>query len=362
VADFIDKYILYYSPLNAIEEMLEFTAATLFLCAFVLNPFEVNDHHLLGLVSTGDRNFRPGKALRLAFHGFVVSICALALGIGTVYRVKDGPIIAQKGYRASVFADVSDGLDKPDGLVYSPNPGLFVANGKEVSNILVFDRKGQGRIFADSRSGLVSPEGMAIWGKSLFIADDSTLQVLRYDETGTATIVAIGNAFKSPDAVTVDSKGNLYIADEKLAMVIRLAGDRREILASSLDGLASPEEMAFDDRGNLYVTDEIAQAVFKISPTGKTTIFADRSRGLKNPEGITFHKGRIYVTDSKTGVIFRFNPDGSGGKLLTFAKKYRGLSGIAFDDRDNLYVVSADPNSHRGYIFRIEPERESPAL
>jgi len=360
VADIVNRYILYYSPLNSIEETLEFTAATLFLSAFVLNLLEVNEHRLLDLATASTKPYAAGTALKRCYLGAAIAICTVFIGSGAAYRLKDEPIIAEQGYKVSVFADISDGLNRPDGLLYSPNPGLILANGNKASNILVFDLKGNGHVFADAGSGLVSPEGMAIWNKVLFVADDSGRQVLKYDGTGALTDVVTGSNFKSPDGVAVDAQGNLYIADQKLALIFKMVGDRRQLLASSLAGLKEPNEMVFDDKGNLYVTDEMARAVFKISPEGKTTMFVDPSRGLANPRGITFHDGEIYVTDSKTGIIYRFNTDGSGGKFLSFAKKYRGLSGIAFDDRDNLYVVSADPNSISGYIFRIEPGQAEP--
>jgi len=360
VADFIDRYILYYSPLNSIEEALEFTAATLFLCALVMNLFEINDHRLLDAAAARGWKHESGPVIKRFFWGFAAGMLAISVVVAAAYQMENSPILAEKGYRASIFADISDGLNRPDGLLYSPNPGLLLANGNEASNILVFDRKGNGRVFTDARSGLISPEGMSVWENSLFVADDSGKDVLKYDESGKVTAVIAGKRFRSPDGVAVDSRGDLYIADQKLALIFRMAGDRREVMASSLDGLKAPNEMVFDDQGNLYVTDEEAPAVFKITPAGVVTTLADRSQGLEVPKGITFHKGRIYVTDNQAGIIYRFNPDGSGGKFLTFARKYRGLSGIAFDDRDTLYVVSADPNSIRGYIFRIESDQKNP--
>jgi len=354
---FLDRYVLTFNLLDSLEEILEFTAATLFFCAFVINLFETNGHRLLHLAIAADRPFAPGPLLKGSFWTLVILSFAISAGVKVAYSMEGESIIREKGYKVSVFADIGDGLHQPDGLIYSPSIGLILGNGHNASNILVFDSQGKARSFADATSGLISPEGFAIWQNALFVADDSQKKVWRYDAPGATPAIVTEEGLKSPDGLAIDPQGNLYLTDQKLSMVIRLSGTERQILATSLDGLRAPEEIALDEQGNLYVTDEVARAVFKITPEGQTSTLIDRSWGLKNPEGITYHRGQLYVTDSKAGAIFRLNPDGTGGKFLTFSKKYRGLSGIAFDELDRLYVVSADPYSINGYIFRIEPGR-----
>lgn len=354
---FLDRHFHSYFLLNSLEELMEFTATVLFCCAFFVNIFEADNGRILGKAESGMKTPRSRGALRGGFALLVLLSAAGFLGMKFAYGVSDGRIIREGGYRISLFADMDDGLQGPDGLLYHPDFGLLVGNERS-GELLVFDRGGQGSIFADSRNGLVSPEGLAAGTKELFVADDSQGVVLKYPAAGADPVVVMSKGLKSPEGLAIDAQGRLYIADEGLSMVIRQVGDRREILASSLDGLMTPEEMAFDEEGNLYVTDEEARSVFKISTEGETTVFADKSTGLVCPEGVTIHEDRIYVTDNRGGIVFRFEADGTGEKFLTFGKRYRSLSGITVDGRGDLYLVVNDTYSRNAYIFKVEPKRE----
>jgi streptogramin lyase len=351
---FLDRYISTFHLLNSLEELMEFTAATLFLCALVVNLCQIKGR-TLELTMTRVGEYVPSTFMRRSFWGIVFLSTVAAIGIKTVFGVGDEPVIFERGQAISVFADVSDGLKGPDGLIFSPAHGLVVGD-EAASSILVFDLKGNGRVYADGATGLVSPEGLAARVGYIFVADDSQGKVLKYAAAGTTAIIVAETGLKSPEGLAVDARGDLYVADEVLSMVVKYAGMQRNVVASSLDGLKTPEELAFDEQGNLYITDEKARAVFKVSPSGETSVFADRSDGLMAPEGIVVHLNGIYVTDNETGTIFRFKSDGSGGKFITFSRRHRNLSGIAFDEQNNLYVVSADPYSATRHIFRIAPD------
>jgi DNA-binding beta-propeller fold protein YncE len=294
----------------------------------------------------------PSIFMRRSFWGIVFLSTIAAAGIKGAFGVGDEPVIFERGQAISVFADVSDGLKGPDGLIFSPAHGLVVGD-EAASSILVFDLNGNGRVYADGSTGLVSPEGLAVWQSDIFVADDSQGKVLKYAAAGSTPVIVAETGLKSPEGLAVDARGDLYLADEVLSMVVKYAGGQRQVVASSLDGLKTPEELAFDEQGNLYITDEKARAVFKVSPSGETTVFADHSDGLMAPEGIAVNLNRIYVTDNETGTIFRFEPDGIGREFITFSRRHRNLSGIAFDEQNNLYVVSTDPYSATSHIFRI---------
>lgn len=338
---------------NSLEELMEFTAACLFCCACFVNVFEADNGRILNQVEGRIKAHRAHRTLKAGFTGFVLLAVVGLLGMKLAYDVPDDGVISEKGYPVTLFADMDDGLKGPDGLLFHPDYGLIVCN-EGSGELLVFDRAGRSTVLVNSRSGLVSPEGVAVGTDGIFISDDSKGRLVVYPTASADLVEILSLELESPEGLAVDAQDRLYIADEKLSMVIRKAGDHCEILASSLDGLMTPEEMAFDEEGNLYVTDEAAHSIFKISPEGDTTLFVDGSSGLMSPEGIVVHDERIYVTDALAGLVFRFEKEGTGEVLLRFGKRIRKISGIAFDSRGDLFLVANDLYSQQAYIFKVE--------
>lgn len=354
---FFGRYFEVNHLCNSLEELMEFTAACLFCCAFFINILEADNGQVLKQLEGKWKTPRSHGVLKVDFAGIIVLALAGLLGIKFVYGVPNDTILEKNGCRVSVFADMDDGLNGADGLVFHPDFGLVVCNEKS-GELLAFDHDGLGRVLVDSRSGLASPESLAFGESGIFVSDDSRGRVVEYQHpvVGVDPVELFSPTGGSPEGLAVDGQGRLYIADEGLSMVLRLTDGYYEILASSLDGLVTPEEIAIDDEGNLYVTDEAAQSVFRISSDGDVSLFADRSDGLIAPEGIIVHDGSVFITDAQTGFVFRFDQDGMGEVLMRFGKRFRKVSGIAFDDRGFLYLVANDPLSRNASIFKVELE------
>ncbi|MEN8255641.1 MAG: NHL repeat-containing protein [Verrucomicrobiota bacterium] len=338
---------------NSLEELMEFTAACLFFCACFVAILEADNGRILKQVESRMKTIQPSKAFKAGFAGIVFLAAAGLLGMKLAYGVPDDGIVEENGFHVTLFADMDDGLRGPDGLFFHPDYGLIVCN-EHAGELLVFDQDGQSRILVNARSGLSSPEGLAVGAKGIFVSDDSKGRIVRYPAVGADPVVVWSEGLKSPEGLAIDDQDRLYIADEGLSMVVRQVGNHREIIASSLDGLMTPEEMAFDEEGNLYVTDEAACSIFKISPEGEVALFADKTAGLVCPEGIVVHDDMIYVTEDGTGLVFRFEPDGAGEVFLRFGKRFRRVSGIAFDDKGFLYLVACNPLSRQAVIFKVE--------
>jgi sugar lactone lactonase YvrE len=343
---------------NTIEELLEFTAACLFCCAFIINIAEADDGRILHKAEDRISPFHLPVYIKVTSGLAILCLIAVLVAIRSVFGGPDTGILPQEEYPVARIAGRQSGLDNPDGLLFHPEYGLIVCN-EGSGSLTAFSPDGRYRPFVDSNRALVSPEGLAVGSGGLIVSDDSRNKLLLYTAPGADPVELYSDNLLSPEGLAVDQQGRLYIADEKLSMVIRQTGDQREILASSLDGLMTPEEMVFDDEGNLYVTDEAACAVFRISPDGGVSRFADEADGLCRPEGIAFHKGRLYVTDDLAGTVFRFDADGNGRCIMTFGPRYRRLSGITFDSEGLLYIVSRDPCSDNAWLLRIDlPERD----
>ena len=347
VVEWFFPYVDPHHAMNFAEEVFEFTAANLFLSSFCVAFME---------------RIGPGALVRAGneARSVTLSIVSLVLLVGTLlvsavvavaFRPSSPGIIAQGDYEFSVFADATDGLDEANQLVFKTGLGLLVGNERS-SNVLRFDARGEAQILVDSKTGLVDPDGLAVGNGSIYVVDDGGRQVLEYSRDG-SLIGRLGTAWVSPKGVAVDSHGVLYVADRALRVIVRIGGGNSRMIASALDGLVVPEQLTFDDRGNLYVTDRVAQAVFRISPEGKLEEFITAEQGIQCPEAIVFHRSHLYIADRCAVAVHRFALDGSGGPFIQFTHGYRGLAGIAFDDRGVLYVAVGSAYRPHNLILQI---------
>lgn len=352
-ADVVMEHLFPYADphhvMNFAEEVLEFTAANLFLASFCI-AFMERIVRGPGALLKG-RNGARSAMLRFLSLALLTGTLLVSAVLAVGFRPSTPGIIAPGDYEFSVFADPTDGLDGADQLVSEPGLGLLVGNERS-SNILRFDSRGDAQVLVDSKTGLVSPDGLAIGDGSLYVADDEGQQVLEYAHDG-SLIGRLGTGWASPEGVAVDSRGALYVADQELRAVVRIGPGNSQIIASALDGLVAPEQLTFDDRGNLYVTDESAHAVFRISPDEGVEQFITGEQGLQCPEAIVFHRSHLYLTDSCSVAVLRFALDGSGGPFIRFTRKYRDLAGIAFDDRGALYVAVGSEYRPHNVILQI---------
>src|SRR5450759_5776014 len=144
---------------------------------------------------------------------------------------------------------------------------------------------------------------MKIWGRSLVVClgllclsaargQQYTIQTLAGNGTaGFADGDVTAAQFSSPNAVALDSKGNLYIADtgnQRIRMIsgrlittiagtgtIGYTGDKAAATAATF---SLPGGLAFDSTGNLYVADTGNNVVRKISSGNITTVAGDHAQ------------------------------------------------------------------------------------
>jgi DNA-binding beta-propeller fold protein YncE len=188
------------------------------------------------------------------------------------------------------------------------------------------------------------PLGVALDGSgNLYVADQFNRTVRKVTPAGSDWVVSTvagragvpGSAdgvggfarFGSPQAVAVDTAGNVFVADGNHT-VRKIAPDRTVTTiagtagaAGSLDGIGPaarfnlPSGIAVDTAGFVYVSDAANNTIRQISPTGKVVTLA----GLPGAAGAV---------------------DGTG-----FAARFLTPSGLALDPSGpTLYV--ADQNNH----------------
>jgi trimeric autotransporter adhesin len=189
----------------------------------------------------------------------------------------------------------------------------------------------------------------------------------------------------NPHGVAVDSAGNLYIADTDnnrirkvtpAGVMTTVAGNEKE--GFSGDGgqgvaaqLRAPEAVAVDSAGNLYIADSFNNRIRKVTPAGVITTVAGNgkvgfsgdggkaiSAQLDRPCGVAVDSaGNLYIADTRNHHIRKVTPagvittvagygpggySGDGGKATSAQLKYP--CHIAVDSAGNLYI--ADTGNH----------------
>ena len=227
-------------------------------------------------------------------------------------------------------------------------------------------------------------------------------------DTGSSSVATAVNAeISGPDAVILDSKGNLYIADTQ-NNVVRLvtsggaissyAGENSLLAGFSGDGgqanvaqLYGPAGLAMDSSGNLYISDYRNNRIRKVTSAGVITTVVNSSGNVgfltsnNTPDGpaLSAHltgpralaidtNGALYLADSGSNMIRKvvgatitrvagspqglFGATGDGGQAT--GALLHGPTSVAVDACGNLYIADTTNSSIRmvtpdGTINRI---------
>ncbi len=283
------------------------------------------------------------------------------------------------------------GVATPTGIAVDPNGNLFVADSTSAVIIRISPSGGitiiagnrihfyQGDGGPATSAQLVQPEGMAVDGTGIYIADRAAGLIRKVAPNG--TISSPGSA-TGPAGVTTLG-GNIYIADAAGNRVLEVVsggtgtiviagtgtagslGDNGSAFTSQLN---QPSGVALDTAGNIYIADTGNNRVRKIAAaTGIITAFAgngapgfsgDNSQAifaqLNQPVGVVVDSaGNVYVADTgnnrirkvaPTGVITtvagngtQSTSPGDGGPATNAA--IASPHGVAVDSLGNLYVT-----------------------
>jgi len=157
--------------------------------------------------------------------------------------------------------------------------------------------------------------------------DEETMPLGGYNDAGLAKA-----AFDTPSGLAIDAQGNIYVADSnnhairkisKDGAVSTLAGNGRLGLSDGVGVIATfykPSDIAVDSKGNVYVADTLNHVIRKITSDGTvTTVTAPSTRIVEYFPGVVETAG-----DFLDGAIA--------------SAKFNEPSGLAIDDKGNLYV------------------------
>ena len=230
---------------------------------------------------------------------------------------------------------------------------------------------------------------------SLIVADTRNNTIRRCTTAGVVTTIAgqaaafgavdaTGSAarFRNPNAVALDSGGNLIVSDQEnctirkvttagvVTTIAGLAGDCSFVDGSAgIARFAGPKGVAVDASDNIYVTDDYT--VRKISG-GQVSTFAGSegafgsgdgngtAASFYNPWGLAFDtSGNLFVTDNGACTLRRIAPNGdvltiAGSPLMCTGDdgtgsngRFAGPEGLAVDSSGNVYVADSDTSRIR---------------
>ena len=263
------------------------------------------------------------------------------------------------GYTATIYAE---GLASPDGLAFSPDGILYVAeeSAGRVSRI------GAGGLVTPVLSGLSNPEGIAFddVGNLYVVEDVENGRLVKMEPGGVTTTLASG--LDAPEGVVWTSDGTLYITESNVQFSANPFDFRTHVTAVFSDSgvtrirtdtlLWSYAGITLGPDGLVYVTNEASgtgtnDSVLTVDPmSSEKAVF---TTGLSTPEGLRFSHDSgfpLYVVQENEGTLARVEADGTHAPFCT---GFGSIEDVALD-REGRFFVSEDSS---GWIIRIEPQQ-----
>ena len=208
-------------------------------------------------------------------------------------------------------------------------------------------------------------------------------------QKGGATLLAINTQLNNPEAIAVDSTGNIYVADSGNNRIRKIdtsgnistvagGGSGGSSLAATATQLNTPKDVAIDSAGNIYIADTDINCIRKVDTNGNISTIAGNgnagynnegtaiSRQLNKPEGVAVDSaGNVYIADTlnyrirkvdTNGIISTIAGNGIVGATATFgdgglatAGKLRHPTGVAIDAAGNIYIA----DNGLAYVLKI---------
>lgn len=249
---------------------------------------------------------------------FLFSSCALVVGLATWSEPAQSHPIGE--------------LETPQCFIVSPSgKHYFIANangepGRRDNNGFIsklnIDGKPINLHFIDGGTRgtvLHSPNGMAIVGETLYVADLDTVRGFNI-HTGQSTVTLSFSQFH--------------------------VNELTDLIA--------------DGAGQLFVLDTEGNAIYQIDTTQDHVVSLYlHNDDLASPRGLAVHprSGRLVVVSLEEGTVLDIDQKGSVHEMISnsfFTGRFRNLSGVDFDQYGNMYLSDLTA----GKIWRVQPNQK----
>jgi sugar lactone lactonase YvrE len=269
----------------------------------------------------------------------VLTLTFLATGCAT--EVKSNQGVMQK----------VTGLKTPESVVQAINGKIYVSEinvfGKDGDGQITVIENGKQRVFA---SGLDDPKGLAIIGKTLYVADKT--KIMKIDMDGKVQTFVPASAFPTIplflNDLEADPQGNLYVSDSgdlfgsgKGGAIYKINPNGEvELLINDMQDarVKAPNGLLADDTGKVLIYVDFASGIL-FSLNTETKALNDVAEGFGGGDGLLHRSnGTMYVSDWKGGKVFSVN---TKGDVALVKGGYQSAADIAIT-KDEKYIMVPD--------------------
>ncbi len=271
---------------------------------------------------------------------------------------KEGLVImTDQSYKATMFATTKVGFGSPDGLLWHKGK-LYLADEGGVA-VEAYSRNEGIKKLANAGLGFLSPEDLVIDSQdNIFFTDDDAGGLWEVTSDGNLRQIAgKDKGLISTEGIALAADGSFLVGDGEQHKVFRVtrAGEVTEFLGKDY-GITKPESMVFDDRGNLYIADNEDNVLYLLDADKKLHKIIDRGESF-SPETIYFAKGSIYITDSHNNKLYVFKPGEELKTIAAFGGQLKNVQGVTVDDQGQIFVsVQSDLKRAVGEIIEISKD------
>lgn len=243
------------------------------------------------------------------------------------------------------------GLKTPESVVQAADGKIFVSEinefGKDGDGQITLIEDGKKRVFA---TGLDDPKGLALIGKTLYVADKT--KIVKIDMAGHVQTFVPASAFPTTplflNDLEHDPQGNLYVSDSgdlfgsgKGGAIYKIlpSGKVELLINDKMDSrVKAPNGLLADDTSTVLISVDFASGIL-YSLNTQTHQFNDIAEGFGGGDGVVHRSnGIMYVSDWKGGKVFSVNKK---GEVTLLKGGYQSAADIAIT-KDEKYIMVPD--------------------